>query len=817
NNTDITCIHAEMRFTRSETSVFETHLDESNYYLDGSSSLFVSAPVTLSHGELDVSTTSKLYIHYGNLTIGENALLDWHSNTCEIIGGNSSLAFDHGQIHIPANHEFTFEYGGQQSGFIDIKPGSTNVIINDNNSIFRIHGFGKADLCLRITDATLKNINPQLGKFILSNCLIEMAGSAYLVTDMFFDASGSKFLNGKMALWHSPANIYTCDFEHSYIESKFQKIMIKHSNFVHGVFHADACSYYVEQTSFDASNIHSENLSSVSFLKQCDFTNDEYFFVADESLVELRVLECEFTSDGHFHSDHSPYGIFKVGGILTLKCNKFKDLNEAIHGANGCIISMTENDNSGNNQFTHCNHMIVCDDALDLKINDGYNDFSDVVTSVFTGNLDGYTCDNNGPDGECTHPELEANNNIWLHSSPPEEPDSDFHGTVTSNCDGPAEWEDCIIRIIDHSPIEEFICRDKTPIGKIEKSTTYTNGTGNSETFKYVPEVNPNQSNMNKDFEVGNPNITTSSFENTPLEEALLFAANTSELIDSLGNDSLCIDLFHQIIMSDIDLQDEEIRWKLLWGQRHMKSAAENRFTQGEITRQENEITFHSDVQKYVDVLNTLTYQLVPDSEYTQQYYLELDKGQLFNTLGDYQMANQIFTNLDDCEIDSLEQQILNGWIIQTQMAMDETSQYLAGVSLDSIQGTADTSSLLTPFVLLADTFFFGAIIHSPQFVEFAPCDLNNRNLRLSKNEDQTIKVYPNPSQGSFTVQNLGKQLIHSIELMDRSGRCIFKSGTITSDQQTLQINLTPTIASGLYILRINIGETSTHKTIAIQ
>jgi hypothetical protein len=198
--------------------------------------------------------------------------------------------------------------------------------------------------------------------------------------------------------------------------------------------------------------------------------------------------------------------------------------------------------------------------------------------------------------------------------------------------------------------------------------------------------------------------INTSDFTDITLDSALVTAAMMMEAYDSLGNDAIAIDLFHQILTDSLNRSITDVRWKMEWGQIHMKSALENMFLQNELSTENNTSVFESEVQKYVDVLNTMTDVQLTDSTFQSQFYLEMDKGQLFRTLNRPFMARYLFTHIDDCQLDSLQQSTLNKWLEEVDLEISLYNQYVInGVSPDSLNFEVDTSEYNLPVQLGLD------------------------------------------------------------------------------------------------------------------
>lgn len=89
--------------------------------------------------------------------------------------------------------------------------------------------------------------------------------------------------------------------------------------------------------------------------------------------------------------------------------------------------------------------------------------------------------------------------------------------------------------------------------------------------------------------------------------------------------------------------------------------------------------------------------------------------------------------------------------------------------------------------------------------VTFDPC------LGLTENGTETIAVYPNPNNGTFTI-NAGTSVLNTIEVMDLNGKIVAQAtGINTSIYQVNQ-----QLQTGVYIVRIQSGETMKQTKVVV-
>lgn len=80
---------------------------------------------------------------------------------------------------------------------------------------------------------------------------------------------------------------------------------------------------------------------------------------------------------------------------------------------------------------------------------------------------------------------------------------------------------------------------------------------------------------------------------------------------------------------------------------------------------------------------------------------------------------------------------------------------------------------------------------------------------------DTLVLVYPNPSNGVFTIKNSGVSL-QSIQVVDLNGRLI-SDISINDGLSSQEIDLRNTLATGIYLLKIQTLNATTIKKIVIE
>ncbi len=810
-NCSFTADNSTVSFTRSNSSLYEAVADGTTFDFQGNSSFNVSLDFRIDHGSITFGGHTHLNIVDGVLTIGDASVMHWYASQCRIVHADSKLVFDKGQLRIPSEKTFTFTYDNEMSGYIEVLPGTENMLINEHNSTFMLNGSGYENLMLRINDgAHMQNAVFGAGQIILQNCKVDLTNDGAIWTDMAFVALNVNFLShqniGKVHTWFTGAFYDGCKTQSIDINSHWCKLNMRNSFVNYSSLNVEGGNYILAQDEFDHSYMKSQMLQSVSRIFSSNFVNDgrpqiygneySHFIVEDESDVEIAIVSSSFNAES------SGGGIYKLGGLLTLRCCLFEECSYGLLASKGVTVNMSASGFAGFNKFIDCDVMIYCDNAYNVNINKGNNDFSQVVTAILEGNIMMYSCIFN--ELGCQEPELPANYNKWpLGQSPPGYPINDLHAIPSTGCSS-AMHNTCQMLIIDSSPVSTVACSNFKPLVEIKKSLTSTIQIGQTDLLKEGVNTDVHSPNgWLKDLDINNPSITTTNFDHVLFEDALLVAANYSELVDSVGNDSISIDLFHQVLTSELDRTNGEIRWKMLWGLRFMKSTLENRFVQSEITAAQNEAAFHPDVQKYVDVLNVMTDDNVSDTTFKQQFYFELDKGQVFRTIGNPEMAYELFDRLDDCNLDSLEQSVLNLWLTQTIQELQIEEQYMLGLTIDSTSLLVDSTQFSTPTEYSSNEYYFGATITGPNSVTFTPCNHQNRSFHYAVSKPN-FAVYPSPTDGELNIVYSGEDDFTLLQVLSSSGELLIQQSKFLKKGEAWRICDRTELSSGMYFVKLS-------------
>jgi hypothetical protein len=600
------------------------------------------------------------------------------------------------------------------------------------------------------------------------------------------DASGCEILNSNASFKSNH-----CSLEHVSYIGNGSSMTLSHNDFIGedaGVVNKFG-QYNIAFCNFTNCGVESTLLHGASSINNSNFlgnSSGNFTGIFDKSIVEIVMQKNSIIGYSK--------GVSKIGGKLTLRCNSFISNTTAITAAK-TILNMSSLSSGGYNQFDNNTSNILLNHCLQFDINQGYNSLIGWVSSNITGTVQ-ISCN----PFTCLGAPIIANRNQWINN-----PSNGVNILTTSgsiSCSG--LMNSCPIQLTDSQPQSASSCPLVRPFVKPSvKSLVVSNETNSSEKIQNLPGQLRSESEEL-------PLIFSEHFDGVPLDSALGIASWQMELYDSLANDLLALELFHEVLSTPMDKSDSDIRYFIHWGVENMKSTLENLFASHELIAENNLSNFDPFVQQYVDVINSLTTSNISDSIYTTQFYLELNKGQLFSTLKKPQMASWVFTHLDDCALDSLEQETLNRWIYQVELEIQ---------SMDA-DGTSslpvDTTSFNTPEVNDLENYRFGVTVHSPNSVSFVNCQqlYFYRNLAES---DLEISIYPNPVSEKIFVNTNDELSIQEIVLLDLQGRDVKRWNSIDAAQLASGLDIPQYLGCGSYILQFLTAEEMMQFKLMIQ
>lgn len=670
--------------------------------------------------------------------------------------------------------------------------------------------------------ANLWNASTGDGDIIFEKCKVDLTdhagiwiGQRFRATEVdFMDDIASDILGGNIHVWYNDCTAKKSKFENVKITGHDSKMEFQNSKFMNqnsgieargGSYKIDRSNFYychVESFSLEiASQITNSSFSGCDYASPGMYSNDQPQ-VYDESSVEVKVVSSNFLD--------AKTAVVKYGGKLSLACNTFQ--NMTIEGVKiyAGYLAMSSASGGGFNTFLNVRTCIELVAAESLDLYNGYNYLAGYTTYCIHGTLN-KICINS------CESDVVAFKNYWgqpTFSYPPTVQGSGLYtpdmSTVAIEVYGMSGPEYCYqIICTSGCPGCKINFKDPTPswsecrVGRLEVRPLRSQVVANTFDSSMKQSAMSNMHGYLKDesYEIGNPPIYTPTFDGVTLDSALVYAAMQMEQFDSLASDLNAVTLFNEILSSPLDRTNADIRWRMEWGRYNMKSALENLFLQSELNENNNTEIFELPVQQYVDVLNLMTDSLLTDSTYKEQFYLEIDKGQLFRTLGNPEMARYIYQHLDDCDLDSLEQSRLNNWLSEVDIEIRIREQYLLEqISPDSIDYSVDSTSYTSPIPSENNDFYFGLWINSPQSVTFASC--GNQGYKSYRVISNGFRVFPNPTSDEYFI-SVAKEGSYAIKITDLTGRLVFDQTRYFESNTPIIFNSHYLLSGGQYVVSL--------------
>jgi hypothetical protein len=753
----------------------------------------------LSGATLILENGATLIIEDNSTLINEiDSKIEFHEGaSIDLLGENAILDL-RGELHLFENADFTPGYEGFSSGKIIIR-NPTGTLIGENGSKFQIIGQNQNDPMLTITEYGQLHSSSNMALLRFSNCTVTLRNAGaniislspfsspnvkYIIQDNEVLAgthpeiylynksiiSSSDFIDVKLtAQLFTPlteggyfVNLNNTDFSYTFANEETQ-VSLKG-----GGVNLFMCNFI----GFKKNSLILNGLTNYSQIQNCSFVSHVYYpeaiAIQDNSAAELYLWNSSFSGNKN--------AIIKANGKLRLKCNDFyNSFEDALWIKTNCYLDLGLN--AGYNNFTHpIGKNVKLTNVKGVYLNNGYNTFSQPSGSqpAIYG-----TIKFDSPYAAL----MLAQKNKWNDANTVP-PSSSF--SLFSSITGVP------IGVIATSP-QTATCGAADP----DKPLVIFNGSGN-----YLPLVNLTG--------LANP---------MRLDSALNYALGKTELWDSTSNDLLAIALFHNILTTQFtqqQLQDSLVMHILDFTFQEMKRTVEHSITNSLNTPAQNESAFNSSIQLYVDVLNILTQEdTITNSNYVRCFNLELDKAHLFRMLGNTLMALDIIKNIDLCPLDSLEQVIINEWKFLFEEELNRKEKGWLGYGTQII--FTDVSNYDVPNPTQISNSYFGSIINSPSSVTFRSCNVGNMTPENGMLNDSTIfRIYPNPSQGYFSVDyGINEEQVGELIIFNLEGREIerFKLNS-SSNSMSFEIK---NLATGMYVYRFIINDlTKDHGKIVI-
>jgi hypothetical protein len=261
---------------------------------------------------------------------------------------------------------------------------------------------------------------------------------------------------------------------------------------------------------------------------------------------------------------------------------------------------------------------------------------------------------------------------------------------------------------------------------------------------------------------------------------------------------------------TNAELGDTMIQFYLNTAYQQMKNVITRAFTAGVITKSQNQTSFSTPVQKYVDVLNLRSQEdTINLFEYVDKFYLELDKAALFRMLGHTETGLDILQNIDLCFLDSSEQVVMNEWKFEFEEEIAKNQLGTVAYGIDTI--LTDVSGYYEPTNSQVTEYYFGSAINNISNITYRSC------TGTRTPEDNFVKnifpfrLYPNPSNGEINIEyEVPSESAVELTVYTIEGKEIMRIALQGGHRyKTIDIS---SVQSGIYIYELTVDRVSEEK-----
>ena len=788
-NSYIQCEQSSYEMENCQISLSNTPLQLKSQYLtikNSSTVELINSNITLNQGQLELKGGPWLPSGRSNmLADGSNIFFN---------GSNSRFKLNFATLTVAENFQMTISSPNGPSGVFEIVGNDDiDLVLANNNSSLTVLGDGKNVETIRVNNYHDFWSNNGNGKIIFRDLLINLDNAGRIWTSSRLELHNCTLKDnvvsthsGELEIWNNYLTLQYVDFHKVHVDAIGSSLNVESNNY-HGklaYLWVEGGGYRISRSKFYDGQVKSQKLNFISSISQSEFTQIDGFqdeiAISDLSLVEIIVTNTNI--------DRYYQGILKEGGILTSRCNNF---NKNYIGITNDVseLNLSSTRAAGYNNFIFNDYNIEANQTITYALSKGYNSFEPYnICNIHTNSA--------LPCQASADIYIPADANIWttdnngvaIQSNPP-----------SSYC---LQWVNnsphfCNIYFMDYTPVTDNTCPTGKPIVRPKNIRTQTSNLVHSKAEDSISGPGGLRNGTN------NLEINTSSFQNVQLDSALTYAASFMEVFDSTGNDPMALTLFHEILSSGLDRTDQEVRDLFEWGLKMMQTTIENMFVNGHLDIDQNQTSFQTDVQNYVDILNLQTDTTLTPETYRSQFRSELMKGQLFLTLKKDYIALEVFENLNNCPLDSLEQVSLHHWKERTQLSIALQNAIAQGFSPDSLLTLNPQNGV--PFLSESSQsdYYFGVTINSPNSVTFVSCG-NNASYRDLIETTYEASIYPNPTRELLFVKiKENEGIINSLIIHDIFGKLVYSEVINLEGNFTHQVNLPTALASGQYFLRV--------------
>lgn len=713
------------------------------------------------HQKLVLEENSKLIIknggtlfNRGTIIVNENSSIEYHNGaTLKMDRDYAEIHFNGGDLWVMQDATFRIKHLGGDNGFLRFSASGEH-IFGETNSKVSLHGDGITHTILKLDkDAEFWNSSAyNLKSLHIYNAKVEMKENSRInamhllsLDNVNFDGEitnrGIKSFD-KTIIFASTFRNVKIDAVQIYRPTAELRISSSGFNYTNlnpntdNVIRVNGKKYKINNTTINSEvkrMIKSTNLTETSIIDKLTLNgihvpNSNYIGIEDNSNSELIISRSNLNTLN--------YCVEKTNGKLKLKCNDFHHFYySGVIVKDNCQLDLSTSSGAGYNEFNQLHtsdpdaNVVFVNASQFIYLNFGNNIFDLASYHYFHGSVQMITYPN-------VQTGIFATRNWWGGNtgiSP-----GSMKNNITSSITGH------VIPLYSSSP-------EQTNCGHYDTSTP----------VKPAPIYNDSKAI-----------ITTEYFEKISIDDAIFEAILNTELVDSTKNDLFAIELFEEIIKFNYSDMNYNTKYFYNSGVEHLKQTLQHAFSTNKLLVTDNENTFTTYVKKYVDVLNIATDENVNEDNYRQQFNFEMDKVNLYHTLGKHTLALDIMYNMENCGLDSLEQKHVNHWKYEIETEQAKINYGYTAEFIDTVW--TDTLSYIQP--IKKGYGNFGSELISPNSIIFYDCSIQRQRIpNTDEVNDIEFSVYPNPSNGILNVTyNLAETSTAQVIIYTADGKLIY-------------------------------------------
>jgi uncharacterized Zn-binding protein involved in type VI secretion len=588
----------------------------------------------------------------GSLYLNEGSELILQSGQLILDGGKIELLG--GKIHVLDDFEIEQSNSG---GYVVCRSGDLVDFDFELGSSLHWNGNSALDSMLVVAEGCMLNDGGDGGWIEFNSAHVVLAPGSHVVSfrkNNFLNSWLEGSATSNYTVQWADLSFYQSRVLQVHVQSDYASFVFRNSVAELNEFNVNFGNYRLEASTFLSSSIVSKHLKSRSRILQSGFY-DSNAPVVDESLTELYVYQCNF-------SNHTT-AIKKKGGRLRMRCNLIQSSDIGIAVEKGCLLYLGVNDAAGFNTFSNLEYAIQLENALVPSFFNGENRFESCFMYL-AGSVTNASCMTQVHFGR-NYFENDVYNKFSVHS------------TTSTIANAPC--------YLGFTLGENFA--GSCPAG--------------------VGQVAIGKSNQLKD-----KNLIV-DVNGLPLELDSVFSI-VSDLYfssDTIYQGKQCMQLLSEALLQvPLDsLRAEELP-KIHSAMHFMSWLLDELVQRNEIIYSNNQSDFEPAVSTFFAVLNHFSAESYDVESFHHQFYWEMEKIKALRTLGLSNQALFMLSNLNQCNLESLELDILEYWLCLTNQEMEQNNSYLNESPNASIQFITETEVV------------FGSQVISPTEIYIYPC-----------------------------------------------------------------------------------------------